>query len=174
VIIPSAFLLTNNPFNTNESKVLAPNNLAILTNSTSKLFIFLGNALKQASVTNSVKNSSYPNNLALKLLLIAFFIYSLLVISSTLYVTNSGNISNALLVAISYPNVIVLGCKPIFNNPSAYSNNSPANVITKFVASPHSLSYILLAITNILAAGCYTSNSFNTVAASDVTNTFYK
>jgi len=42
------------------------------------------------------------------------------------------------------------------------------------VASPHSSSYILAAIANILAAGCCTSNSLRTVAASDVMNYFYK
>jgi len=42
------------------------------------------------------------------------------------------------------------------------------------VESPHSFSYILAAITIILAAGCYTSNSLMIVAASEVTNTLSK
>ena len=52
--------------------------------------------------------------------------------------------------------------------------SSPEKVITKFVMSPHSYSCILDAITIILAAGCYTSNSFMTVAASDVTKILSK
>ena len=46
--------------------------------------------------------------------------------------------------------------------------------MTKFVPSPHSFSYIFEAKTNIFAAGCYTSNSFITVAASLVTKTLSK
>lgn len=72
-------------------------------------------------------------------------------------------------VAPSKPSTISLGCNPILIKLSAYSKSSPAKVITKLVLSPHSSSYIFAAITTILAAGCYTSNSFIIVAASLVT-----
>ena len=54
---PSAFLKTTNPFKTNESDKDAPTILATLMNSTSKLFLFLGKALMQASETNWQNNS---------------------------------------------------------------------------------------------------------------------
>ena len=38
--------------------------------------------------------------------------------------------------------------------PSAWFKSSPARVTTKFVASPHSLSCILVAKTISFAAGC--------------------
>ena len=57
---------------------------------------------------------------------------------------------------------------------SAWFISSPAKVITKLVMSPHSCSCILDAITIILAAGCCTSSSVITVAASEVTKILSK
>ena len=46
--------------------------------------------------------------------------------------------STAFSLAYSYPLIIKLEWSPILIKLSAYSSNSPANVITKFVLSPHS------------------------------------
>mmetsp|Transcript_3787 Transcript_3787/g.5628 ORF Transcript_3787/g.5628 Transcript_3787/m.5628 type:complete len:235 (-) Transcript_3787:159-863(-) len=88
--------------------------------------------------------------------------------------TSSSSIPMDSSRALRYPSTISLVCRPIRYRSSASFSSSPANVITRFVPSPNSVSCCLAASSKTFAAGCCISSSLIIALQSEVTITFSK
>mmetsp|Transcript_14655 Transcript_14655/g.22115 ORF Transcript_14655/g.22115 Transcript_14655/m.22115 type:complete len:242 (-) Transcript_14655:21-746(-) len=164
------------PLTTVLCKTLPPRSFAIRTLSTFSLGWALPgrNVEMQARVIRSPRKSSYPACLVPTTARMAAFTSSTARTSCTLRTTKVGKISTVLFRAIWYPVTISEVCTPFLMSSSAFFRSSPANDSTKFVLSPYSISWVSLAKTSILAAGCWTSSSLTIVAQSLVTIIFSK
>ncbi|OPX58776.1 MAG: hypothetical protein A4E30_01431 [Methanomassiliicoccales archaeon PtaB.Bin215] len=89
---------------------------------------------------------------------------------STLTATESST-SMALLAAMRYPAVMMVGWTLASIRSMDFFNSSPVRTTAVVVPSPHSSSWVLATSTSILAAGCSTSISFNMVTPSLVMTT---